>query len=165
VLVGSTAYRVFKFMVEPVLVLYVSQSERVEIANPVVSVPLVSRVILPYSVAVLSSFAALATAALAPLARYRRAGQVERQQLKWLVFVLAVGVFGGLAAASLIYVVPDVANALAVLVAIELALGIPFAVGAAISRYRLYDIDRLINAPWSMGCSPCCSAGCTPPWS
>jgi hypothetical protein len=145
VLVGSTAYQVAKFMIEPVLVLDVSQSERVEIANPVVSVPVVSRVILPYTVAVFSSFAALATAALAPLVRYRRAGQVERQQLKWLVFVLVVGVLGGLTAASLIYVVPDVANALAVLVAIELALGIPFAVGAAILRYRLYDIDRLIN--------------------
>jgi hypothetical protein len=145
VLVGSAAYQVFKCMFEPVLGLQVSQSETVQIANPVASVALVSRVILPYSVAVLSSVAALATAALAPLVRYRRAGQVERQQLKWLVFVLAVGVLGGLAAASLTYVVPGVANALAVLVAIELALGIPFAVGAAILRYRLYDIDRLIN--------------------
>jgi hypothetical protein len=146
VLVGSAAaYQVAKFMIEPVLVLDVSQSERVEIANPVVSVPVVSRVILPYSVAVFGSFAALATAALAPLVRYRRADQVERQQLKWLVFVLAVGVVGGLTAASLIYVVPAVANGLAVLVVIELALGIPFAVGAAILRYRLYDIDRLIN--------------------
>jgi hypothetical protein len=145
VLVGSAAYQVFKFMFEPVLGLQVSQTETVQIANPVASVPLVSQVTLPYSVAVLSSFAALATAALAPLVRYRRASQVERQQLKWLVFVLAVGVLGGLAAASLTYVVPGVANALAVLVAIELALGIPFAVGAAILRYRLYDIDRLIN--------------------
>jgi hypothetical protein len=132
-------------MAEPVLGLQVSQTERVEIANPIVSVPVVSRVILPYSVAVLSSMAALAIAALAPLVRYRRAGQVERQQLRWLVFVLAVGVVGGLAAASLIRIVPVVANGLTVLVAIELALGIPLAVGAAILRYRLYDIDRLIN--------------------
>jgi hypothetical protein len=77
--------------------------------------------------------------------RFRRAGQVERQQLKWLVFVLAVGVVGGLTAAALTKVVPVLGNVLAVLVAIELALGIPLAVGAAILRYRLYDIDRLIN--------------------
>jgi len=132
-------------MAEPVLGLQVSQTERVEIANPVLSVPVVSRVTLPYSVAVLSGVAALTIAALAPLVRYRRAGQVERQQLKWLVFVLAVGVVGGLAAAALINVVPVIANGLAVLVFIELALGIPLAVGAAILRYRLYDIDRLIN--------------------
>jgi hypothetical protein len=145
VLVVSAAYQVGKFMAEPVLGLWVSQTERVEITNPVLSVPVVSRVILPYSVAVLSGWAALAIAALAPLVRYRRAGQVERQQLKWLVFVLAVGVVGGLAAAALIKVVPVIANGLAVLVFIELALGIPLAVGAAILRYRLYDIDRLIN--------------------
>ena len=59
------------------------------------------RVILPYSVAVLSGWAAVTIAALAPLVRYRRAGRVERQQLKWLVFVLAVAVVGGLAAAVL----------------------------------------------------------------
>jgi hypothetical protein len=145
VLAVSAAYQVGKFMLEPWLGLQVSQTERVEIANPVLSVPMVSTVILPYSVAVLSSWAALATAALAPLVRFRRAGQLERQQLKWLAFVVAVGVVGGLAAASLINVVPVVANGLAVLVGIELALGIPLAVGAAILRYRLYDIDRLIN--------------------
>jgi uncharacterized membrane protein YbhN (UPF0104 family) len=31
------------------------------------------------------------------------------------------------------------------LVLVEVALGVPLAVGAAILRYRLYDIDRLIN--------------------
>jgi hypothetical protein len=145
VLVVSTTYLVVKFMLSPVLGLQIGRTESIEIANPVLSVAVVSTVILPYSVAVFSAWAALAMAALAPLVRFRQAGQVERQQLKWLAFVLAVGVVGGLVAAALTYVLPGVANGLAVLVGIELALGIPFAVGAAILRYRLYDIDRLIN--------------------
>jgi hypothetical protein len=144
-LVGSTAYLVGKLMFEPILVLQVSQTQTLQIANPVASLPVVSRVTLPYSVAFFSSYAALAAAALAPLVRYRHAGQVERQQLKWPALVLAVGVAGALAAAALTAVAPEVANVLGVLVAIELVLGIPLAVGVAILRYRLYDIDRLIN--------------------
>jgi hypothetical protein len=144
-LVGSTAYLVAKLMFEPMLSLQVSQTQTVQIANPVASVPLVSRVILPYSVAFFGSYAALAAAALAPIMRYRQAGQVERQQLKWPALVLAMGVAGALAAVALFWVVPGVANVLGVLVAIELVLGIPLAVGVAILRYRLYDIDRLIN--------------------
>ena len=144
-LVGSTAYLVVKLMFEPMLSLQISQTETVQIANPVASLPVVSRVILPYAVALFSSFAALAAAALAPLVRYRRTGQVERQQLKWPALVLAVGVAGALTAAALTSVVPGVAYVLGVLVAIELVLGIPLAVGVAILRYRLYDIDRLIN--------------------
>jgi hypothetical protein len=145
VLVGSAAYQVTKLMFEPVLVLQVSRSEGIEITNPVLAVDFVSTVILPYAVAVLGGWAALATAALAPLVRYRRAGQVERQQLKWLVFVLALGVVGGLVAAALNPVAPAVANGVGLLVLAAVALGVPVAVGAAILRYRLYDIDRLIS--------------------
>jgi hypothetical protein len=145
VLAVSAAYQVAKFMFSPVLYLQISQFERIEIANPVLAVDFVSTVILPYSVAVLGSWAVLATAALAPLVRYRRADQVERQQLKWLVLVLVLGVAVGLAAAALNRVVPDLANGLGLLVVVEVALGVPLAVGAAILRYRLYDIDRLIN--------------------
>jgi hypothetical protein len=145
VLAVSAAYQVAKFMFEPVLVLQVSRSERIEIANPVLPVEFFSAVILPYSVAVLSGWAALVAAALVPLVRYRRAGRVERQQLKWLVFVLALAVVGGLAAAALTRILPDIANALGLLVLVEVALGVPLAVGAAILRYRLYDIDRIIN--------------------
>jgi hypothetical protein len=145
VLVGSAAYQVTKLMFEPVLVLQISRSEGIEITNPVLAVDFVSTVILPYAVAVLGGWAALATAALAPLVRYRRAGQVERQQLKWLVFVLALGVVGGLVAAALNPVAPAVANGVGLLVLAAVALGVPVAVGAAILRYRLYDIDRLIS--------------------
>jgi hypothetical protein len=145
VLVVSAAYQVAKFMFDPVLILQVSRSEQIEIANPVLGVDFFSTFILPYSVAVLGSWAALAAAALAPLVRYRRAGQVERQQLKWLVFVLTLALVGGLVAAALNSVAPAVANSVGLLVLAEVALGVPIAVGAAILRYRLYDIDRLIN--------------------
>jgi hypothetical protein len=145
VLTVSAAYLVVKFMFSPVLDLQVSRSDRIEVANPVLAIDFVSAVILPYALAVLGSWAALATAALAPLVRYRRAGQVERQQLKWLVFVLVLAVVVGLAAAALTRLMPDLGNGLALLVLAEVALGVPLAVGAAILRYRLYDIDRLIN--------------------
>jgi hypothetical protein len=147
----SAAYQVAKFMFSPVLYLQISQSERIEIANPVLAIDFVSTVILPYSVAVLGGWAALVTAALAPLVRYRRARQVERQQLKWLVFVLVLGVVVGLVAAALNPVAPAVANGVGLLALVEVALGVPVAVGAAILRYRLYDIDRIISRTLAYG--------------
>jgi signal transduction histidine kinase len=74
--------------------------------------------------------------------RFRRAEGVERQQIKWLAYAacLAVGllvpaaVIGGLWS-------EDVANA----IILAVVLSFPIAVGIAILRYRLYDIDVLIN--------------------
>jgi hypothetical protein len=71
-----------------------------------------------------------------PLLRFRRSRGVERQQLKWFTYagalVLLIPLIG--------FVVPSPGNAAFVLVG---ALAI--AVGIAILRHRLYDIDRLIN--------------------
>ena len=82
-------------------------------------------------------------AAIAMRARLRRSRGVEREQLKWLVLAAAVtgvAVVGSLA----LYLAAGIdVGGVAVL-----GLGFsafPLAAGAAILRYRLYDIDVVIN--------------------
>jgi hypothetical protein len=79
-------------------------------------------------------------AAISVIVRARRAGRVERQQIKWLAY-------GG-AVVGLIFVagVISIWSATAAIAVISLALlGLPVFTGVAIVRYRLYDIDLLIN--------------------
>jgi hypothetical protein len=97
-------------------------------------------VIIPV-VTTLLLVAALA-AVVSLLARLRRAQGVERQQLKW--FCYAAGWFA--AAAFVAVALPSVGGYMADTVSIMLGMtALPVAIGIAILRYRLYDIDRLIN--------------------
>ena len=85
--------------------------------------------------------------------RYRRAVGEERQQLKWVAFgvvLLGLGIAGS--------VLWELANGSAELsddtenLIISLSLTIvPVAIGFAILRYRLYDIDRIISRTLSYG--------------
>ena len=68
--------------------------------------------------------------------RFWRSRGVERQQLKWFAYAGALVVL----TAPSIEVAPSLGNLPWVTV-----IALPVAVGIAILRYRLYDIDRLIN--------------------
>ena len=73
--------------------------------------------------------------------RFRRAGRVQRQQIKWLA---AAGV--ALAVITPIDVLLERALGGGAFVATTIGvLGLPVAVGIAILRHRLYDIDVVIN--------------------
>jgi MFS family permease len=87
----------------------------------------------------------LAVVALAPLVRFRRAGPVQRQQLKWFAFVVGGCIASELTAAAIVPVLPAVAGWLVAVASVGVVVGLPIAVGLAILRYRLYDIDRLIS--------------------
>jgi MFS family permease len=81
--------------------------------------------------------------ALALLLRFRRAHGVERQQLKWFVFAAAVTLIAWWGLDQL--GAHGVQLGLAGVLLVPVAAAIPVAAGIAIVRYRLYDIDRLIN--------------------
>ena len=93
--------------------------------------------------------AALALAILGSIAslfvRFRRARNVERQQLKWLSYTGALVGVALIAAVVIETVVGDEAIDLTnTIISVSLAL-VPVAMGIAILRHRLYDIDVVIN--------------------
>jgi hypothetical protein len=83
-------------------------------------------------------------AAASMVVRFRRAVGEERQQLKWFTYAAMVSVLVWLG-----FIVTGVADRLPVALGIVIALtwlvAVPAAIGVAMLRYRLYDIDRLIN--------------------
>ena len=87
----------------------------------------------------------LLAAAVATILRFRRSRGVEREQFKW--FALAAALF---ALVLIVYsiasgVYPAALDAIAIAGLLAGGAGIPIAVGIAILKYRLYEIDRIIN--------------------
>jgi hypothetical protein len=82
-------------------------------------------------------FVGVVGAVASVVVRFRRSRGVERQQMKWFVYAAAL-----LVLLPVGYSLPEiVGNVLFVVVLIAL----PTAIGIAIMKYRLYDIDVVIN--------------------
>jgi len=75
--------------------------------------------------------------AVSMIVRFRRSGQEQRLQLKWFMYASAI-------AAVIIFTVSQFSNNPLPVFEIVFPL-IPAAVGIAILKYRLYDIDRIIS--------------------
>ena len=92
--------------------------------------PIFLAVTVLFTVGVFGAFVSVAV-------RFRRSRGIERQQLKWFLY----------AAAPILLVpfsdyLPVIVDALAFG---WVFIGFPVAIGIAVLRYRLYDIDRIIN--------------------
>jgi len=81
--------------------------------------------------------------ALALFERMRRAGPEERLQIRWFVFAGCIVILGFLSD-SLHGIVPGMEVA-SVALTVAAVTALPLAVGIAILRYRLYEIDVIIN--------------------
>ena len=117
------------------------------IGNPL-AVPFLARGLLDVAqaAAAVVVLASLVVGAVSLVGRFRRARGTERQQLRWLAWG------AGLAAVLLLVALAGLAierpgfNLFNAALGVCLAL-LPLATGAAILRYRLYDLDRIISRP------------------
>jgi hypothetical protein len=117
------------------------------LAVPAVTGPLPGVVTAASAVVVL---AALVVGAASLVGRFRRARGVERQQLRWLAWAATLAAVALLVAMAAL-VLEDAGSTL-----LNAALGVsaallPLATGAAILRYRLYDLDRIISRTLGYG--------------
>jgi signal transduction histidine kinase len=97
-----------------------------------------------FSNVVLAAAFVLGVASL--VARYRRAGSEERQQLKFFVFAAALAPLGFLLYP--VYSGPDAMAPIGIAALVVSSIGIdglPIAIALAIIKYRLYDIDVVIS--------------------
>jgi hypothetical protein len=91
---------------------------------------------------------AVVVGAASLVVRFRRARGVERQQLRWVAAAAALAVpgaavaLGGLAVGATAVVTRAILACFVVL---------PLAIGAAILRYRLYDLDHIISRTLAYG--------------
>jgi hypothetical protein len=86
-------------------------------------------------------------AVLSLVFRYRQAGTAERAQLKWLVYAAAVIVAALLATVAIQRIMGsgNASSNLQNAVSSGAIALVPVAIGIAVLRYRLYDIDRVIS--------------------
>ena len=77
--------------------------------------------------------------------RLRHSSGAERQQLKWFAYAAALLVSGLVVSSVLAAIEAEVSELVFFVIFIAPLLGIPVAMGVAILKYRLYDIDLLIN--------------------
>ena len=94
---------------------------------------------------------AVMVAAGSLVGRFRRASGLERLQLRWVALAALVVALAGVAVlAALAVGVPGGTALVSWAVGVCVAI-LPLATGAAILRYRLYDLDRIISRTLAYG--------------
>jgi signal transduction histidine kinase len=102
---------------------------------------------LAQTIGFLGLLPALAASIFALVLRYRRSRGEERQQIRWLVYVVAVVVVVAVIGLvqGLVWDVQAIDDALFTVMVALIGLGVPVAIGVAILRYRLYDLDLVVK--------------------
>jgi hypothetical protein len=118
------------------------------VPNPFGVHVLVGPLRVAWAAAAIVSGLGLVVAAASLVVRFRRARGTERQQLRWVA--LAAALSGMVAVVGLAgQVLGD--DALVTWTSGVLVAILPLAIGAAVLRYRLYDLDRIVSRTLAYG--------------
>jgi hypothetical protein len=102
-------------------------------------------------VAVFAAALVIPILAFSVASRYRAAGRIERQQLKWFFLATGLTVAAMLVlAASTVLTQGPLGETLITVFAIA-ATSVPVAIGIAILRYHLFEIDRVVSRTIAYG--------------
>lgn len=113
------------------------------VASPLPELP-ESAIGVPHALGWLGALGGMLGAVAAVATRLRRSSGIERQQLRWLAYAAAL--IPAALAACVVEVAVSGREGPITFAALVVALtAVPAAIGIAILRYRLYEIDRLIN--------------------
>ena len=125
----------------------VSQELAVIARNPVAILPdLPVWAVINTSTAPISFLVPIALAAISIAVRFRRSVGVERQQLKWLVMAISLVVIGVVVGFAVSALAPSVADSgLGWFPALAGFVAVPVSIAVAVLRYRLYEINTIIN--------------------
>jgi hypothetical protein len=114
------------------------------------AVPALAHVlVVPAVAAVVVVFVSLLVAAVSLVLRFRRARGVERLQLRWLA--LAAALAGALLLVALVAAFVLALDIVVLIATVTCLALLPLATGAAILRYRLYDLDRIVSRTLAYG--------------
>jgi hypothetical protein len=122
---------------------FVAPRDAWSLPNPI-ALPWVREEMFPYSLWAFALFVLIALSVASPFVRYRTAGYVERQQIKWLLY--ACSLFGLIFGPSLfISQIETNQHPLFNLFFALAVFAIPAAIAIGILRYRALDIDVVIR--------------------
>ena len=117
------------------------------LVNPFGS-PVLATVTEPLAtIALVASIPLLAATGWSLVIRYRRGDDIARHQIRWLAAVVLLAAV----AFTMSFATPGIVQQAAEFVAILTLIAIPLAIGIAVVRYHLYEIDRLISRGISYG--------------
>ena len=137
------------FLVNPVQVGVPAPGGSLRFANPLGIESLGNLISTVLVATVLTVVVTVVAAFVAVVIRYRTGGRELRQQIKWVAFVAALTLLAnGTAFAALLACQCDnspVSNVMFIFTEVFVFLGVPGALAIGILKYRLYEIDVIIN--------------------